>query len=61
MLDNLTSAELAALENSDFITEDEADMIVINRREAADKGHPSVPAEEVLKEFGLVPGRQRRA
>ena len=32
MLDNLTSAELAALENSDFIAEDEADMIVINRR-----------------------------
>jgi len=61
MLDRLTPAERAGLENPDFITEDEADMIIIGRREAEDKGLPSIPAEEVFKEFGIVLGRKRRA
>ncbi|HWE52646.1 MAG TPA: hypothetical protein VG273_22835 [Bryobacteraceae bacterium] len=61
MLEELTPAERRGLENPDFITEDEADMIVIHRREARDKGRPSIPAAEVLKEFGLAPGRKRRA
>jgi hypothetical protein len=53
MLENLTVAERRGLENPDFITEDEADMIVINRR----RGGRSIPAEDVIAEF--YPPKQR--
>jgi hypothetical protein len=57
MLARLTPAERATLEDPDFITEDEADLIVCDRR--ADE--PTVSAEEVFAEFGYVPRHKRRA
>jgi hypothetical protein len=56
MLADLTPAERASLEEPDFITEDEADMIVSNRR----INEPTVSLDEVLAESG-VPRRKRIA
>jgi hypothetical protein len=56
MLEELTPAEHALLKNPDFITEDEADVIVSDRR--MEEGGPSVPLEQILKERG-TPHRGR--
>jgi hypothetical protein len=56
MLADLTPAERASLEEPDFITEDEADIIVSNRR----INEPTVSLDEVLAESG-VPRRKRIA
>jgi hypothetical protein len=53
MLGALTPEEKRGLEAPDFITEDEADMIVVNRR----RGGRGIPAEEVIAEFR--PPKQR--
>lgn len=58
MLKELTPAERASLKNLDFITEDEADLIVSDRRMKA--GGPSIPLEQILKERG-IPHRRRSA
>jgi hypothetical protein len=57
MLKNLTPAERASLEDPEFITEDEADLIICDRREKTDG--PSIPLEQILKEFGTSPRRRR--
>ena len=56
MLADLTPAEHASLEEPDFITEEEADNIVSNRR----INEPTVSLDEVLAEAG-VPRRRRIA
>jgi len=56
MLAGLTPAERASLQEPDFITEDEADIIVSNRR----IDEPTVSLDEVLAEAG-VPSRRRIA
>jgi len=48
LIASLTPAERATLNDPDFITEDEADLIVCDRQSDED----TVPAEEVLAEFG---------
>lgn len=48
MLKELTPAERASLKDPDFITEDEADLIVCDRR----SNEGTVPAENVLAELG---------
>jgi hypothetical protein len=48
MLKKLTPTERASLKDPDFITEDEADLIVCYRR----SNEGTVPAENVLAEFG---------
>jgi hypothetical protein len=50
MLSELTPAERASLDDPDFITEDEADIIVSNRR--ANEPGPRLSAEEIFAEFG---------
>ena len=60
MLTELTPAEHATLEDPDFITEDEADMIIIGRRDVEEDGEPSIPLDEVLREYGISP-RKRSA
>ena len=57
MLAELTPAERATLQDPDFITEDEADLIVVDRR----RGEPTVPVEEVFAEFGYTPRHRRSA
>jgi len=57
MLAGLTPAERATLRDSDFITEDEADLIVSDRR-AAEPG-PTISAEELFAEFGYTPRRRK--
>jgi hypothetical protein len=56
MLKELTAAERASLKNPDFITEDEADLIVSDRRMKA--GGPSIPLEQILKERGILHRRR---
>jgi hypothetical protein len=56
MLAELTPAEIATLQDPDFITEDEADLIVCDRRD----GEPTFSSGQVLAEIGYVP-RSRRA
>lgn len=46
-LASLTSAERATLKDPDFITEDEADLIICDRRH----NEPTFPLDEVLKEM----------
>jgi hypothetical protein len=48
LLEELTHDERAVLADSDFITEDEADVIFAMRA----KDEPTFPAEDVLAEFG---------
>jgi hypothetical protein len=55
MIARLSPAERASLHDPDFITEDEADIIVCDRR----SNESTVPAEEVLAEFGLTLRRQK--
>jgi hypothetical protein len=57
MLGDLTPAERRRLESPDFITEDEADIIVARRR----RHEPTVSLAQVLRENGLVPRRRPRA
>jgi hypothetical protein len=57
MLKDLTPAERALLKDPDFITEDEADLIICDRRDKEDG--PSIPLEQILKEFGTAPRRRR--
>jgi hypothetical protein len=56
MLGSLSLAEREMLADKDFITEDEADLIVCYRR----RNEQTVQLDEVLKEAG-IPRRQRRA
>ena len=58
MLKTLTPSERQSLNDPNFITEDEADIIVCARRDKEDG--PSIPLEEIMREFG-VPPRRRRA
>jgi hypothetical protein len=46
---NLTRAEIALLEDPDWVTEDEADIIVSARREAEGD---EIPIDDVLRRFG---------
>ena len=55
MLRELTPAERASLKDPDFITEDEADLIVSDRRSR----EATVPAEKVLAEFGYSLHRRK--
>jgi hypothetical protein len=48
MLAGLTPAERATLLDPEFITEDEADIIVAGRR----MKEPDIPIEEIFAEFG---------
>jgi len=57
LLASLTTAERATLKDPDFITEDEADLILCDRRD----NEPTVPLDEVLKEMGIAPRRRRSA
>ncbi len=59
MLADLTPEERASLEEPDFITEDEADIIVSNRR--INEPGPSISLEELFAEVGYVPRPRRRA
>jgi len=56
MLKGLSPAERKTLADPDFITEDEADLIVCDRRD----GEPTVSLDEVLREAG-IPRRRRSA
>ena len=58
MLKEHTPAERASLKNPEFITEDEADLIVSDRR--MKESGPSIPLEQILKERG-TPHRRRSA
>ena len=55
MLAGLTPAERRTLKDPDFITEDEADLIVCDRR----SNEGTVPAEKVLAEFGYSLHRRK--
>lgn len=57
LLASLTPAERATLEDPEFITEDEADLIVCGRR----ANESTLPLEEVLREVGIPPRRRRSA
>jgi hypothetical protein len=57
MLNELTPAERASLDDPDFITEDEADIIVSNRR--ANEPGPRISADEIFAEFGYTPRRRK--
>jgi len=57
LLASLTPAERARLKDPDFITEDEADLIICDRRD----NEPTFPLDEVLKEMGVPPRRRRSA
>jgi hypothetical protein len=59
MLAELTPAELKTLKDPDFITEDEADLIVNDRR-MKEPGR-GIPVEEVFEEFGYTPRSRRSA
>ena len=54
MLTELTPAERRRLKDPDFITEDEADIVVSIRR----LKEPTVPLEKVLAEAGIPPRRR---
>jgi hypothetical protein len=53
MLAELTPAERKTLKDPDFITEDEADLIVNDRR-MKEPGR-GIPVEEIFAEFGYIP------
>jgi len=55
MLAELTPTERASLKDPDFITEDEADIIVSDRRLT----EPTVPLAEVLAEIDVLRRRRR--
>jgi hypothetical protein len=57
LLASLTPAERGTLKDPDFITEDEADLIICDRRDS----EPTVPLDEFLKEMGIPPRRRRSA
>jgi hypothetical protein len=57
MLAGLTPAERRQLRDPDFITEDEADIIVSNRRSK----EPSVALDQVFAEIGYTRRRRQRA
>jgi hypothetical protein len=59
MLKELTPAERASLKDPDFITEDEADLIICDRRDREDG--PSIPLEQILREFRVSPRRRKSA
>jgi hypothetical protein len=56
MLEGLSPEERATLKDQDFITEDEADLIYIDRE--PDDG-PTITAEELFAEEGYTPRRRR--
>ena len=58
---NLSAEERALLEDRDWVTGDEADLIIAQRR--LREGGKPIPAEEVLKRFGYryEKGRVSRA
>jgi hypothetical protein len=58
MLEELTAAERRTLKDPDFITEDEADLIVCDRR-VKEPGRISL--DDFLAEEGIVPRHSRRA
>jgi len=58
MIAALSPAERASLKDPNFITEDEADLIMSDR--AMKKDGPSIPLAEILKEFDR-PRRRRSA
>jgi hypothetical protein len=60
MLDQLTPAERATLNDPNFITEDEADLIICDRRDKEESG-PNIPLDRILKEFGRSPRRRKTA
>jgi hypothetical protein len=49
----------ATLKDPDFITEDEADLIVSDR--SMQEPGPNIPVEEIFAEFAYTPRRQRKA
>ena len=57
MLAGLTLAERRLLKDPEFITEDEADIIVSNRRSK----EPSVALDQVFAEIGYTRRRRQRA
>jgi hypothetical protein len=57
LLASLTPAERATLKDPDFITEDEADLIISDRRD----NEPTSPLDDVLKDIGNPPRRRRSA
>ena len=59
MIAGLSPAERASLKYPDFITEDEADLIICDRRAREDG--PPIPLAQVLKELGIPPRRRRSA
>jgi hypothetical protein len=59
MVAALSDEERASLKDPDFITEDEADLIICDRR--AKKAGKTIPLEEILKEFGRAPRHRRTA
>jgi hypothetical protein len=60
MLADLTPAEIKTLEYPDFITEDEADLIVSDRR-MKEEGDKAIPLSTVLKNLGIPPRRRKSA
>jgi hypothetical protein len=60
MLEVLTPAERATLSDPDFITEDEADLIVADRR-MKQEGDKAVPLDTVLKHLGITPRHRKSA
>lgn len=54
---NLTPAERALLADPNYVTEDEADWIICERR-LRKEGHKAIPLEQVLKRYGLKPRRR---
>jgi hypothetical protein len=59
MLAALSAAERATLKDPDFITEDEADLIVSDRR-MKEPGE-SISSDEIFAEFGYIPRHRRSA
>ena len=54
---NLTPTERALLADPNYVTEDEADWIICERR-LRKEGHKAIPFEEVLREYGRQPRRR---
>ena len=54
---NLTSAERALLADPSYVTEDEADFVIGERR-MRQEAHKAIPLEEVLKRYGRKPRRR---
>ena len=57
MLSELTPVEKASLLDPEFITEDEADVIIGKRRLT----EPTVSMDEAFAESGYIPRNRRRA